>query len=83
MIKSSDHVPAKENCGRIFLDISTIKISKNIKVSVTKPHWRTMLDKRTGLKFSYLFQANYDTIETTCVQIRKCRQRLQPVRLTI
>ena len=82
MIKSSDHVPAKENCGRIFLDISTIEISKNIKVSVTKPRWRIMLDKRIGLNFSYLFQENYDMIETTCVQISKCRQGLQPVRLT-
>ena len=82
MIKSSDHVPDKDNYGRIFFDISAIKIPKKIKVSVTKPHWRIMLDKRIGLNFSYLFQADYDIIETTCVQISKCRQGLQPVRLT-
>ena len=82
MIKSSEHVPDKDNYGRIFFDISTIKIPKKIKVSVTKPHWRIMVDKRTGLKFSYLFQANNYMIEPTCVQLSKCRHGVQPVRLT-
>ena len=35
--KSSDYV-------KIFLDISTIKIPKDIKVSVTKLSWRIMVD---------------------------------------
>ena len=42
--KSSDHVPVKENYGKILLDISTIKIPKEIKVSVTKLLWRIMVD---------------------------------------
>ena len=42
--KSSDHVPVKENYGKILLDISTIKIPKEIKVSVTKLRWRIMVD---------------------------------------
>ena len=42
--KSSDHVTDKDNYGKIFLDISTIKIPKEIKVSVTKLCWRIMVD---------------------------------------
>ena len=49
--KSSDHVTAKENYGRIFLDVSTIKSLKEIKVSVTKPYWMIMVDERIGLNF--------------------------------
>ena len=55
---SSDHVSAKENCVGLFLGVSTIKSPKYIKVSVTKLHWRIMMDERIGLKLSDLFQAN-------------------------
>ena len=70
--RPSDHVPAKENCGRIFLYISTIKSPKYIRVSLTKPHWRTVLDVKTGLKFSD-FQAKNGMIVPTCVKFSKWR----------
>ena len=50
--KSSDHVSDKDNYGRIFLDIYTIKSLKYIKVKDAKPHWIIMVDESTGLKFS-------------------------------
>ena len=80
MTKSSDHVLAKENCGRIFSGVSTINIPKNIKVSVNKPRWRIMVDKRTGLKFSYLSQTNNLIIDPTCVQFSKLMHGVYPVR---
>ena len=79
--KSSGHVPAQEKCGGIFLDISTIKSPKDIKVSVTKLHWMIMMDKRIGLKLSYFFQEKNGMIDPTCVQSRKWRIVGQPVRL--
>ena len=51
MTNSSDHVPAKDSCGRIFLDIFTINSPKEIKVSVNNPHCRIMVDDNIGLKF--------------------------------
>ena len=53
MTKSSDHVKAKENCGRISLGIFTINSLKEIKVSVNKPHCNIMVYKSTILKVSY------------------------------
>ena len=44
LTKSSDHVPVKENYGKILLDISTIKIPKEINVLVTKLRWSIMVD---------------------------------------
>ena len=81
--KSRDHVPADNDYGRILLDISTIMIPKEVKMSVTKPHWRIMVDERTGLKLSGLFQANNGIIEPTCVKFSKSRQGGQPVRLVV
>ena len=80
LTKSSDHVPAKKNCGRIFLDISAFKSPKQINVSVTKPHWGIMVDERISLKLSYFFQVNNGMIDATCVQFRKWRQRGQQLR---
>ena len=77
--KSSDQVPDKDNCDSIFLYISTIKIPKDIKVSVTKSHWRNMVDERTGLKLSDFLQEKNVIIEPTCVQFRKLRQGGQPL----
>ena len=39
-----------------------------------------MVDKRTGLKFSYFFQKNNDMIDPTFLQLRKFKQVVHPVR---
>ena len=55
--KDSDHEPSNEVNGRIFIDLSTIKKPADCpEVSkVYKPHWRMMVDEKTGLKFTEFF----------------------------
>jgi hypothetical protein len=60
--KKSEHVPSKETTGRIYLDIATVKKIKD-GPSVSKPHWRIVVDKKTNLKFSNLFQTKGGMVE--------------------
>ena len=70
-------MPAKYNCGTIFI----INTPKEIKMSVTVPHWIIMVDKSTGHKFSDFLQENNKMIEPTCLKFIKWRQRGQTARL--
>ena len=55
--KNSEHVPSDEVNGRIFLDLSSIKMPKDCPEvkKIYKPHWRMMVDEMTGLKFTDFF----------------------------
>jgi hypothetical protein len=68
--KDSDHVPAKENAERIYLDLSKVKAPEGIP-QPGKPNWRIMVDERTNLKFSDFFGTKDGMIEPTCEQIGK------------
>ena len=80
MTKSSENVSAKENFGIIFLYISTIKIPEEIRVSITKPRWRIVVDERKGINFSDLLHGINVIIELTFVQFRKWKRGVQSVR---
>jgi hypothetical protein len=62
--------PLKEGENRIFLDIATVKRTKD-QPKVSKPNWRIMADGRTGLKFSDFFQTKDGMVEKTCEQFQK------------
>jgi hypothetical protein len=68
--KESEHKPATKGENRIFLDIATVKRTKE-NPSVTKPNWRIMVDERTGMKFSDFFETKNGMVEPTCVQWNK------------
>ena len=59
---------------RLFLDISTIKAPKHIKVIVMKPQWRMIVDEFTGMKWSHFFEAKNEMIEPTCMMLSKWQQ---------
>jgi hypothetical protein len=76
---NSDHITAKKNNKRIFLDIATLR-SPPEGPNVTKPNWRIMVDERTQLKFSDFFETKNGMIEPTCEQFQKWHQNDMPVK---
>ena len=64
---------------RIYLDISSIKAPKDLKVNVTKPYWRLMVDERTRMKWSAFFEHKNDMIEPRCEIFNRWKQAGQPV----
>ena len=52
-----EHILSKENNERIFLDLSTVKAPKDLKMTVTKPNWKILADERTQLIFSDFYEA--------------------------
>ena len=65
--------------GRVYLDISSVKAPKLIKVNVTKPHWRVMVDERTEMKWSDFYEKKDDMVEPTCERFYKWKQDGKPV----
>jgi hypothetical protein len=78
--KESEHVPAKQSNERLFLDLSTIKAKKSVKMTVTKPNWRIMVDERTQMKWSHFYRTKKGMVEPTCVIFDKWRQADKPVK---
>jgi hypothetical protein len=79
--KVSVHVPSKEVNGRIFLDVSSIKNTKEFQV--TNRHWLIMVDEHTRMKFSSFHSTKNGIVEYVCEQFKKWQQadlRVQVVR---
>jgi hypothetical protein len=71
--KMSEHAPRAENNGSIFLDIATIKKTKN-GPRVSKPNWTIMVDEATGLKFLLFYQTKKGVVEPTCAQLHRWKE---------
>eukprot|EP00957_Ditylum_brightwellii_P002392 183609-Ditylum_brightwellii.AAC.1 len=54
----------------VCLDISTIKVSVNVKVTVTKLQWLILVDERTEMKWSMFHQRKSGFIETLCTKFQ-------------
>ena len=65
--------------GRIFLDISSVKSPKLLKVNVTKPNWRLMVDERTELKWTNFYDTKDEMVEPTCEMFHKWKLEGKPV----
>jgi hypothetical protein len=53
IVKNRNGTEMTQNCGRIFLDISSVHNVEFLELEQTpKPYWRIIVDKRTQLKFS-------------------------------
>ena len=48
--------------------------------NVSKPNWRIMVDEKTNLKFSDVFQTKNGMVEPTCEQLNKWKQARRPVK---
>ena len=66
-----EHVPSKESNERIFLDLATVKAPKALKVTVSKPNWRILVDKKTQFKISDFYETKDGMIEPTCEKFHK------------
>ena len=62
MIKESEHVPTKENHGRIYLDKTSIKKPMDMDVKLKQRNWCIMADERTGLKYSSFHDKKSDMV---------------------
>ena len=62
------------------LDISTIKAPKGVRVNVTKPQWRILIDHRTMMKFSDFYCKKSDMVEPTCELFNKWKEERKPVK---
>ena len=65
VVKKSEHIPGTKSNERIFLDISLVRAKKNMKIVVTKPNWRIMVDERTQMKWSHFFKTKKGMVEPT------------------
>jgi hypothetical protein len=68
-----DTSPSTKGESRIYLDIATIKKTKNVP-KVYKGSWRIMVDERTQLKFSDFFDTKNGMVEETCAQLHRWKQ---------
>ena len=76
-----EHVTSTENNGRVFLDMSVVKAPEHLKMKVTKPHWRMIVDERTQLKFSDFYQTKNGMVEPTCEKFHKWKEAGMPVKI--
>ena len=72
---------AKANNEQLYLDILSIKPPKLVEVNLSKPHWRIMVDERTGMKWSDFFATKDGMVEPTCVRFQKWKQGGMPVQV--
>ena len=50
---------------RIHFEISSLKSTKTLEITVTKPHWRMMVEHGSKMKCSNLYAAKDEMVETT------------------
>jgi len=50
---------------RVGLDITSVKVPNNIMATVTEPHWRIIVDEKTGMKFSDFYKTKNQIGEPT------------------
>jgi hypothetical protein len=65
--------PSTKDESRIYLDIATIKNTKN-GPKVYKGNWRIMVDERTQLKSSDIFDTKNGMVEETCEQLHRWKE---------
>jgi hypothetical protein len=68
-----DTPPSTKDESHIYLDIATIKKTKN-GLEVYKGNWRIMADERTQLKFSDFFDTKNGMVEETCEQLHRWKE---------
>jgi hypothetical protein len=68
-----DAPPSTKDEKRIYLDIATIKETKN-GLKVYKGNWRIMVDERTQLNISDFFDTKNGMVEGTCEQLHRWKQ---------
>ena len=73
--KPMDNISIPKKAGEeIGIDLSTIKAPKDSEILVSKPNWRMIADKRTGIKFSGFYETKNGMVEPTCQLIDKWKQ---------
>jgi hypothetical protein len=75
-----DMPPLTKNESRIYLDITTIKKTKN-GPKVYKGNWRIMVDERTQLRFSDFFDTKNGMVEETCEQLHRWKESGQGAKI--
>ena len=74
VVKKSEHIPATKSNERMFLDISSVRAKKHLKITVTKQNRRIIVDEMTQMKWSHFFRTKNGMIEPTCVMFHKWKQ---------
>ena len=64
----------KEINKRIHVDLSLVKAQKLLNVTVTKPHWRMLVDERTEMKWSNFYATKDEMVEPTCVKFERWKE---------
>ena len=78
--KLSKHEPSKQVNGRVYLDISTVKKPKDVKVTLTKPNWRLIVDEKTRMKINDFYETKNGMVEPTCEKFNRWEQNDMGVR---
>ena len=72
-------VPAKNN-ERVHVDLSSVKAPKVLNVTITKPHWRLLVDERTEMKWSDFYATKDEMVEPTCEKFERWKAAGMPVK---
>ena len=78
--KESQHIPAKESNGRVYLDIASLRSTDDNKIS-SNSNWRIIVDEKTQLKFSDFFNTKIGMVEPTCQLFYKWKDQGIPVKI--
>ena len=78
---SRNHIPSKISNERMHLDIATIKALEYLKMDVSKPHWRILVDEKVQMKMSDFYATKNGMIEPTCEKFQKWKDADMPVRI--
>ena len=76
-----NHIPSKISNERMHLDIATIKAPEHMKINVSKPHWRILVDEKVQMKISDFYATKNGMIEPTCEKFQKWNDADMPVRI--
>ena len=66
--KESKSQKAEVQCGRVYLDLSKVTVSRDdgTDVDLNKKHWKSIVDERTGKKWYDFTATKKYMVERTC-----------------
>ena len=75
--KESKSQKAEVQCGRVYLDLSKVTVSRDdgTDVNLNQKRWKSIVDERTGKKWCGFTATNKEIVERTCEWLNKMKTR--------
>ena len=82
--KESKSQKAEVQCGRVYLDLSKVTVSRDdgTDVDLNQKHWKSIVDERTGKKWCDFTVTKKEMVKQTCKWLNKMKTRGIVVEIT-